>query len=162
HNGRSYLRLEQPGGEAYVSYLSFSRFPDLMPFPDGEPWLHYADALPFPVEASLRMKLVPPAKASKDAPRRLAHARDMQAHLRVQRVEACTEDCPRIGIALTPTRGDQFSVFCESVPGGRLRLEACVQRQPLRTIAGGMPTATVALGDRKGSSGAGWIGPYIG
>ena len=210
HNGRSYLRLEQPGGEAYVSYLSFSRFPDLMPFPDGEPWLHYADALPFPVEASLRMKLVPPAKASKDVSRRLAHARDMQAHmseagaepdialveqinaarmlehgitkerlpfvygwyrlivaaptydLLVQRVEAVTEHYRDIGIDLTQSTGDQFSLFCESLPGDRLRLEAYVQRQPLRTIAGGMPTATVELGDRKDSSGAGWIGPYIG
>ncbi len=58
------------------------RFPDVMYFPDGEPWLHYADSLPFPVEASLRMKLIPPAKASKDVGRRLAHARDMDAHIR--------------------------------------------------------------------------------
>lgn len=136
-----------------------------MPFPDGEPWLHYADALPFPVEASLRMKLVPPAKASKDVSRRLAHARDMQAHmseagaepdialveqinaarmlehgitkerlpfvygwyrlivaaptydLLVQRVEAVTEHYRDIGIDLTQSTGDQFSLFCESLPG---------------------------------------------
>ncbi|KUP96633.1 ATP-binding protein [Thermobifida cellulosilytica] len=210
HNGRSHLRLEQPGGEAYVSYLSFSRFPDLMPFPDGEPWLHFADALPFPVEASLRMKLVPPAKASKDVSRRLAHARDMEAHmseagqapdiglveqinaarmlehgitkerlpfvygwyrlivaaptqdLLVQRVEAVVEHYRDMGIDITQSTGDQFSLFCESLPGDRLRLEAYVQRQPLRTIAGGMPTATVELGDRRDASGAGWIGPYIG
>ena len=39
---------------SYVAYLSFARFPDLMPFPDGEPWLHFADSLPFPVEISRR------------------------------------------------------------------------------------------------------------
>ena len=97
HNGRSYLRIEQPnftgaGGGAtaasYVAYLSFARFPDMMPFPDGEPWLHYADALPFPVEISARMKLIPPAKASKDVSRKLAHARDMDQHIREAGAEA--------------------------------------------------------------------------
>src|SRR5258708_6958773 len=82
HNGRTVLRMVHPGGESHTAFLSFSRFPDVMYFPDGEPWLHYADSLPFPVEASLRMKLIPPAKASKDVSRRLAHARDMAAHSR--------------------------------------------------------------------------------
>ncbi len=59
-----------------------------MSFPDGEPWLHYADSLPFPVEVSSRMRLIPPAKASKDVGRRLAHARDMDAHIREAGVEA--------------------------------------------------------------------------
>ncbi|MFC4560531.1 ATP-binding protein [Nocardiopsis mangrovi] len=212
HNGRSMLRLEQPQGSTYVAYLSFSRFPDLMPFPDGEPWLHYADSLPFPVEVSLRMKLIPPAKASKDVGRKLAHARDMDAHIReagveapialaeqidaarmlehgitkerlpfvygwhrlmvsaptedllVQRVEAVVEHYRDIGIDVTNSTGDQFSLFSESLPGDRIRLNAYAQRQPLRTIAGGMPTATVDLGDRRdtGTGGGGWTGPYIG
>ncbi|GAA4914572.1 ATP-binding protein [Streptomonospora salina] len=210
HNGRSMLRLDQPTGSTYVAYLSFSRFPDLMPFPDGEPWLHYADALPFPVELSLRMKLVPPAKASKDVGRKLAHARDMDAHIReagadapialaeqidaarmlehgitkerlpfvygwhrlmvsaptenllVQRVEAVVEHYRDIGIDVVNSTGDQFSLFSESLPGDRIRLNAYAQRQPLRTIAGGMPTATIDLGDRRDSAGAGWTGPYIG
>src|SRR5260370_7010954 len=59
-----------------------------MYFPESEPWLHYSDALPFPVEASLRMRLIPPAKASKDVSRRLAHARDMDAHIREAGAEA--------------------------------------------------------------------------
>ena len=42
-----------------------------------------------------------------------------------------------------------------------MRLCSYVQRQPLYTIAGGMPTATVELGDRI-ADGVGWIGPYIG
>src|SRR5208282_3364572 len=56
---------------------------------------------------------------------------------------------------------DQFSLLCEALPGERIRLNSYVQRQPLYTIAGGMPTATVELGDRRDASG-GWIGPYIG
>ena len=77
-----------PKGESYAAFLSFSRFPDVMSFPDGEPWLHFADSLPFPVEVSSRMKLIPPAKASKDVGRRLAHARDMDAHIREAGVDA--------------------------------------------------------------------------
>jgi hypothetical protein len=210
HNGRSHLRVEQPGGSSHVAYLSFARFPDLMPFPDGEPWLHYADALPFPVEISARMKLIPPAKASKDVSRKLAHARDMDQHIReagaeapialaeqidaarmlehgitkqrlpfvygwnrlivsahteellLQRVDAVVEHYRDIGIDVVNSTGDQFSLFCESLPGDRIRLNAYAQRQPLRTIAGGMPTATVDLGDRIDEVGGGWVGPYVG
>ncbi|NKY99928.1 ATP-binding protein [Nocardiopsis alborubida] len=210
HNGRSALRLEQPAGSTHVAFLSFARFPDLMPFPDGEPWMHHADALPFPVEMSLRMKLIPPAKASKDVGRKLAHARDMDAHIREagveapialaeqidaarmlehgitkerlpfvygwhrlmvsapterllgQHVEAVIEHYRDIGIDVINSTGDQFSLFNESLPGDRIRLNAYAQRQPLRTIAGGMPTATVDVGDRVDHSGGGWVGPYVG
>ena len=209
HNGRTLLRLEQPGGESWAAFLSFARFPDVMYFPEGEPWLHYADSLPFPVEASLRMKLIPPAKASKDVGRRLAHARDMDAHIReagveapialaeqieaarllehgitkerlpfvyghyrlmvtaptrdlcVRRTEAVTEHYRDAGIDVVNSTGDQFSLLCESLPGDKVRLSSYLQRQPLYTVAGGMPTATVGLGD-KISGEAGWIGPYIG
>jgi hypothetical protein len=209
HNGRTVLKMVHPSGESYASFLSFSRFPDVMYFPDGEPWLHYADSLPFPVEASLRMKLIPPAKASKDVSRRLAHARDMDAHIReagadlplalaeqieaarllehgitkerlpfvygwhrlavtasdrdlcVRRAEAVTEHYRDIGIDVVNSTGDQFSLLNESLPGDKVRLNSYLQRQPLYTIAGGMPTATVDLGDRV-TDDAGWIGPYIG
>ncbi|HEV8223490.1 MAG TPA: ATP-binding protein [Streptosporangiaceae bacterium] len=209
HNGRTLLRLEQPSGESWAAFLSFARFPDVMYFPEGEPWLHYADSLPFPVEASLRMKLIPPAKASKDVGRRLAHARDMDAHIReagveapialaeqieaarllehgitkerlpfvyghhrlmvtaptrelcVRRTEAVTEHYRDAGIDVVNSTGDQFSLLCESLPGDKVRLSSYLQRQPLYTVAGGMPTATVGLGDRI-SHEAGWIGPYIG
>jgi hypothetical protein len=209
HNGRTLLRLEHPAGESFAAFLSFARFPDVMYFPDGEPWLHYADALPFPVEASLRMRLIAPARASKDVSRRLAHARDMDAHIReagaemplalaeqieaarllehgitkerlpfvygwhrlavtgptreacVRRVEAVAEHYRDAGIDVVNSTGDQFSLLCESLPGDRVRLASYLQRQPLYTVAGGMPTATVDLGDKIGSD-AGWIGPYIG
>jgi hypothetical protein len=209
HNARALLKLEHPTGESYAAFLSFARFPDVMYFPDSEPWLHYADALPFPVEASLRMKLIPPARASKDVSRRLAHARDMDAHIReagaelpialaeqieaarllehgitkerlpfvygwhrlmvtapsrelcVRRAEAVVEHFRDAGIDVVNSTGDQFSLLRESLPGDRVRLNSYLQRQPLYTIAGGMPTATVDLGDRD-VAGAGWIGPYIG
>src|SRR5699024_966345 len=179
---------------------------------DGEPWMHHADSLPFPVEMSLRMKLIPPAKASKDVGRKLAHARDMDAHIRdagvdapialaeqidaarvlehgitkerlpfvygwhrlmvlaptekllVQQVEAVIEHYRDIGIGVINSTGDQFSLFSESLPGDRIRLQAYAQRQRLRIIAGGMPTATVEVGVRVDNtqSGGGWVGPYLG
>jgi hypothetical protein len=209
HNGRTLLRMVQPSGESWVAFLSFTRFPDVMYFPEGEPWLHYADSLPFPVEASLRMRLIPPAKASKDVSRRLAHARDMDAHIReagadmplalaeqieaarllehgitkerlpfvygwhrlsvsapdrelcLRRAEAVTEHYRDIGIDVVSSTGDQFSLLNESLPGERVRLNSYLQRQPLYTIAGAMPTATVDLGDRAADD-AGWTGPYVG
>jgi RecA/RadA recombinase len=209
HNGRTVLHLEHPAGESWAAFLSFARFPDVMYFPEGEPWLHYADALPFPVEASLRMKLIAPARASKDVSRRLAHARDMDAHIReagaelplalmeqieaarllehgitkerlpfvygwhrlmvsapdrdmcVRRAEAVIEHYRDAGIDVMQSTGDQFSLLCEALPGDRVRLNSYLQRQPLYTVAGGMPTATVDLGD-KAMPDAGWIGPYIG
>src|SRR5215831_17250098 len=208
-NGRTVLRLAQLGGESWAAFLSFARFPDVMYFPEGEPWLHHADALPFPVELSLRMRLIAPARASKDVSRRLAHARDMDAHIReagadmpialaeqieaarllehgitkerlpfvygwhrlavtapdrdlcVRRAEAVIEHYRDIGIDVVHSTGDQFSLLCESLPGDKVRLTSYLQRQPLYTIAGGMPTATVDLGDRPVDE-AGWVGPYIG
>ncbi|MFI6598890.1 ATP-binding protein [Nonomuraea sp. NPDC050536] len=209
-NGRSLLRIVQPQGDSYVAHLSFARFPDLMPFPDGEPWMHFADQLPFPVEISSRMRLIPPVKASKDVARKLAHARDMDIHIReagaeapialaeqidaarmlehgitkerlpfvygwhrlivaapteeicVQRVEAVVEHYRDMGIDVVNSTGDQFSLFCEALPGEKVRVNAYAQRQPLRTIAGGMATATVELGDTLGDGTEGWRGPYIG
>src|SRR6202046_1032790 len=209
HNGRTLLHLENPEGESFEAFLSFSRFPDVMSFPDGEPWLHFADSLPFPVEVSSRMRLIPPAKASKDVGRRLAHARDMDAHIReagaempialaeqieaarllehginkerlpfvygwhrlmltapsrelcVRRAEAVAEHHRDAGIDVVNSTGAQISLLCESLPGDKVRLTSYLQRQPLYTIAGGMPTATVDLGDRAASD-AGWVGPYIG
>jgi hypothetical protein len=81
----------------------------------------------------------------------------------VRRVEAVTEHYRDIGIDIVNSTGDQFSLLCESLPGDQIRLNAYVQRQPLYTIAGGVPTATVDLGDRSVAGGeGGWVGPYIG
>jgi RecA/RadA recombinase len=79
----------------------------------------------------------------------------------VRRVEAVAEHYRDMGIDVVNSTGDQFSLLCESLPGDRVRLGSYVQRQPLYTIAGGVPTATVDLGDRITQS-AGWVGPYIG
>ena len=73
----------------------------------------------------------------------------------VRRVEAVVEHYRDIGIDIVNSTGDQFSLLSESLPGDRIRLKSYVQRQPLYTIAGGMPTATVGLGDRPDAGAAG-------
>src|SRR5258708_37182761 len=79
----------------------------------------------------------------------------------VRRAEAVVEHYRDAGIDVVNSTGDQFSLLCESLPGDRMRLSSYLQRQPLYTVAGGMPTATVDLGDRIAAD-ADWIGPYIG
>jgi hypothetical protein len=93
-----------------------------------------------------------------------------------RRVEALVEHYRDIGIDVVNSTGDQFSLLRESLPGERVHLSSYVQRQPLYTIAGGVPTATVELGDTpaggmtadaaadgaNGLAHGGWIGPYIG
>ena len=80
HNSRRHLRLEQDSGSGLVAGLAFARFPDTLAFPGGE-WLATLDALPFPVEASMRFKVVPPRVAAKDAARKLAEATDQARHI---------------------------------------------------------------------------------
>jgi RecA/RadA recombinase len=79
----------------------------------------------------------------------------------VRRAEAVIEHYRDAGIDVVHSTGDQFSLLCEALPGDRVRLDSYLQRQPLYTVAGGMPTATVDLGDRI-TPDAGWVGPYIG
>ena len=80
-NQHRWLRVEQSAGEGYVAHLGLARFPDTMHFPNQEPWLHYASALPFPVEVSLRATLVPPRKVKSDVARQAQYAKDMATHM---------------------------------------------------------------------------------
>jgi hypothetical protein len=79
----------------------------------------------------------------------------------MRRAEAVIEHYRDAGIDVVHSTGDQFSLLCEALPGDRVRLASYLQRQPLYTVAGGMPTATVDLGDRPAPD-AGWVGPFIG
>jgi hypothetical protein len=76
------LRQDGPDGdvEAHMAFLAASRFPDVMTHPGSE-WLYHCEALGFPVEASVRFRLVPPRQASQDAARKLAEASDQARHI---------------------------------------------------------------------------------
>jgi AAA domain-containing protein len=79
-NGRSALQLQHPEGEAHLAFLAFAELPDAFPFPGGE-WLHHFDSLSFPVEASVRFRLVPAREASSDIRAKLAEANDQARHI---------------------------------------------------------------------------------
>lgn len=80
HNHRQALCLEQAGGQAHVACLAAPRFPETLPFPGGE-WLHRCDGLGFPVEASVRFRVVPAGEASSEAARQLAETTDQVRHI---------------------------------------------------------------------------------
>lgn len=81
HNGGRHLRLDQDdAGSSYLAGLAFARFPDALDFPGGE-WLATLDALPFPVDASVRFNVVPSREAAKHAARKLAEAADQARHI---------------------------------------------------------------------------------
>lgn len=65
----------------YTATLCASRFPDVLHFPEQEPWIHHASALNFPTDWSIRFTLVPPVKVVKDVSRKLADARDQAMHV---------------------------------------------------------------------------------
>lgn len=65
----------------FTATLAVTRFPEVMYFPEAEPWIHYSQTLPFPVDHSIRFTLVPPQKARKDITRTLDAARDQAKHI---------------------------------------------------------------------------------
>lgn len=85
HN-RRWLEIEQmtPTGSVETGYsvtLAISRFPDVLNFPDQEPWIHFAASFPFPVEFSTRMSIVPAMQVKKDVGKKLADAKDQAQHI---------------------------------------------------------------------------------
>ena len=58
--------------------------------------------------------------------------------------------------------GDQLDLMCELQPADKIRSSSYYQRQELSLLAGGMPTASAEVGDRRDEEGRGWLGPIIG
>lgn len=79
-NHPKFLKITQNiNGEEITGYratLCFSKFPEVMHFPQWEPWIHYAGLLPFPVDFSLRFTLEPSRKVRKEVDRKLKEAKD--------------------------------------------------------------------------------------
>ena len=65
-NKPKYLKITQEVEgqtvEGYRATLCFSKFPEVINFPQQEPWIHYSSLLPFPVDFSLRFTLEPSRK----------------------------------------------------------------------------------------------------
>ena len=85
-NGRRIITVEQVDGmgapqTGFTATLCLSRFPDVLHFPDQEPWVHFAQSLAFPVDVSIRLTVVPAMKVKKDIGRMLATAKDQAEHI---------------------------------------------------------------------------------
>lgn len=86
-NGHKHLKIEQFDPDTgqmrtgYVATLAFARFPDVLLYPDQEPWMHFASALAFPVDLYSRMTLVPAVRVQRDIKRKLAEAKDQATHI---------------------------------------------------------------------------------
>lgn len=86
-NKRRHLEITQVDWETgnevtgYTATLAFSRFPDVLHFPDQEPWMHFASALSFPVDLSSRFTLVPAMKVQKDVGHKLLEVKDQAHHI---------------------------------------------------------------------------------
>jgi AAA-like domain len=229
--GRYGVTILQEQGTSLVSFLALSRFPSsptALQVPGGE-WLYLAaEQLGFPVEISVRMDLVSPARARQDVSRKLADAQDQESHYAETGQEPDLEladkldtakylrytigkdrlpfvyDRVRLAVATAAARtpgeskadhaanvalahaelerrvqhikdryldlgidvqrpgGDQLRLLCESMPGDRVRVGAYLQRHPLRTITGGMATASGRVGEPARRDRSRLLGPYIG
>jgi len=62
--------------EGYRATLCFSKFPEVLHFPQQEPWIQYSALLPFPIDFSLRFTLEPSRKVRKEVDRKLKEAVD--------------------------------------------------------------------------------------
>jgi len=67
--------------KGFAITLAISRFPDALYFPEQEPWIHFAAALPFSVDFSTRFSIVPALKVQKDVGKKLAVAKDQAIHI---------------------------------------------------------------------------------
>jgi hypothetical protein len=81
-NGHRSLRLgEEAGGVGHLATLAVAHMPEALQFPGGAEWLHHFDLLDFPVEASVRFRVVPPRQAARDVNRQVAAAIDQAEHI---------------------------------------------------------------------------------
>lgn len=60
----------------YRATLCFSKFPEVMYFPEKEPWIHYAGMLGFPVGFYSRFNIEPSRKVSKEVGKKMKEVRD--------------------------------------------------------------------------------------
>ncbi|HEX4213953.1 MAG TPA: ATP-binding protein [Candidatus Dormibacteraeota bacterium] len=110
-NHHRYVELVQPEGRSFMTTLAIARFPEHLAFPGSE-WLYRFERAGFPLEASVRFRVVPPHEVAKEAGRKLAAAMDQAIH-----IAETTADLP---LALQETaigaRELQHQVTKEQVP----------------------------------------------
>jgi len=85
-NNYKYVEVHQPTADGptdrgYAATLAVSRFPDVLHFPEQEPWMHFTESLLIPADFSTRMSVVPAQRVQKDVGKKLADAKDQAQHI---------------------------------------------------------------------------------
>jgi len=79
-NYAKYLKITQyiDGApvEGYRATLSFSKFPEIISYPEQEPWIHYGFMLGFPIGFYSRFTVEPSRKVKKDVGKKIKEAKD--------------------------------------------------------------------------------------
>jgi hypothetical protein len=79
-NNSRFLKMTQLiDGEETVGYratLCFNKFPEVLTYPEHDPWIHYASLLSFPVDIYSRFTLEPSRKVRKEVERKLKEVQD--------------------------------------------------------------------------------------
>jgi hypothetical protein len=79
-NYSKFLKITQfINGKPVIGYratLCFSKFPEIMLFPEREPWIHYAGMTGFPVGFYSRFNIEPSRKVSKEVGKKMKEVRD--------------------------------------------------------------------------------------
>lgn len=66
--------------EGYRATLAFSKFPEVMLYPEQEPWIHYGFMLGFPVGFYSRFTVEPSRKVKKDINKKIKEAKDQASN----------------------------------------------------------------------------------
>lgn len=84
-NFAKHLKITQEvDGEEKVGYratLCFSKFPDVLYYPQQEPWIHFSSSLSFPIDFYSRFTLEPARKVRKEVGKKLAEVKDQAQNM---------------------------------------------------------------------------------
>lgn len=67
--------------KGYRATLCMAKFPEVMNFPDKEPWIHSVSLLGFPVDIYSRFSIIPSAKVKKQVGNKIKEAKDQAANM---------------------------------------------------------------------------------
>lgn len=81
YNNKKFLRIDQTDAygkdkSGYKATLCFSRFPEVLAFPQREPWIHYASILSAPATIYSRFTIEPSSKVRRDVSRKKKELKD--------------------------------------------------------------------------------------
>lgn len=85
-NKPKWLEITQvlPNGVEFTGYratLCFAKFPDVLRYPEREPWIHYTSLLGFPVDFYSRFSIIPSRKVQKQVTNKIKSFQDQAKNM---------------------------------------------------------------------------------